>query len=108
MWEVTQAKYEKTKLEYTPQMPHPPGQCELIWKAGDLNKLMESIMDDSEGSGEWTQYNPTVLSWPKKKRNETLAHGVEEDGSWRVLLDDFLTPVEPDGDDAEGRGEWMQ
>lgn len=83
------------KLDIRHRCPILPDN-ELIWKAGDLNKLMEDIVDDASGSGEWKQYSPTALSRPKNKRDGTAAPGVEKDGPWLVLLDNFVKPEEAD------------
>jgi len=72
----------------------PDNQC--IWKPGDLNTLMETIVDDADGSGDYKQYNPKALSRPKFRRDGTEVEGVERDGPWVVLLEDFVKPEEAD------------
>ena len=68
---------------------------ELIWKPGDLNTLFENIVDNADGSGEYLKFSPKALSRPKTKRDGTSA-GVEKDGPWIVLLENFLTDEEAD------------
>jgi prolyl 4-hydroxylase len=75
--------------------PIEPGN-EVIWKAGDLNTLMERIVDDADGSGDYKRYNPTALSRPKLKRDGSPAPGVEKDGPWVVILENFVTAEEAD------------
>ena len=83
------------KLDITNRCPIEPGN-EVIWKAGDLNELMERIVDDADGSGEYKRYNPTALSRPKLRRDGTPAPGVEEDGPWVVVLENFVSSEEAD------------
>ena len=64
-----------------------------IWKPGDLNRLFEEIVDNTSGLGEYTKYNPIALSRPALKQDGTPS-GVDEDGPWIVLLDDFITDEE--------------
>ena len=66
-----------------------------IWKPGDLNTLFENIADDADGSGQYLKYNPKALSRPQVKRDGTPA-GVEKDGPWIVLLENFLSEEEAD------------
>ena len=66
-----------------------------IWKPGDLNTLFENIADDADGSGKYLKYNPKALSRPQVKRDGTPA-GVEKDGPWIVLLENFLSEEEAD------------
>ena len=77
------------------QCPIEPGN-ESIWKPDDLNALMENIVDDTEGTGEWKQYNPMAFSGPKLKRDGTPASGVEKDEPWVVLLENFIKDEEAD------------
>lgn len=67
-----------------------------IWKPGDLNTLMENIVDNADGSGEYFKYNPKALSRPKFKRDGTAAEGVEKDRPWVVLLENFVSAEEAD------------
>jgi len=70
-------------------------QC--IWKPGDLNELMEIIVDDADGSGEYKKYNPKALSRPMVRRDGTPVEGAEgKDGPWVVLLENFVKPEEAD------------
>ena len=72
-------------------------QC--IWEPGDLNKLMETIVDDADGSGDYKRYNPIALSRPKLKADGTPAPGVEEGskgGPWVVYLENFVSLEEAD------------
>ena len=82
-------------LDIRHRCPIEPGN-ESIWKAGDLNELMERIVDDADGSGEYKRYNPTALSRPKLRRDGTPAPGVEEDGPWVVVLENFVSSEEAD------------
>lgn len=82
-------------LDISHRCPIEPGN-ECIWQPGDLNKLMEIIVDDADGSGEYKRYNPHALSRPKMKRNGTAAPGVEKDGPWVVLLENFVSSEEAD------------
>lgn len=72
----------------------PENKC--IWEPGHLNTLMETIVDDADGSGDYQRYNPKALSRPKRKRDGTTVPGVEEDGPWVVLLEGFVTEEEAD------------
>lgn len=67
-----------------------------IWKPGDLNALMETIVDNADGSGEYEKYNPKALSRPKVKQDGTLALGATTDGPWVVLLENFVQEAEAD------------
>lgn len=82
-------------LDIRHRCPIEPGN-ESIWKPGDLNSLMENIVDDADGTGEWKKYNPTAFSRPKLKRDGTPAPGVEKDGPWVVLLENFIQDEESD------------
>ena len=81
-------------LDIKHRCPIEPGN-ECIWKPGDLNTLMENIADNADGSGEYLQYNPKALSRPMKKRDGTDA-GVDKDGPWIVLLENFVSEEEAD------------
>ena len=83
------------KLDITNRCPIEPGN-EVIWKAGDLNELMERIVDDADGSGDYEKYNPMALSRPSVKRDGTAAPGVTKDGPWVVLLENFVSSEEAD------------
>jgi len=72
----------------------PDNTC--IWEPGDLNTLFEAIVDDADGSGGYERYNPAALSRPKQKQDGTLAAGVERDGPWVVLLENFVQEDEAD------------
>eukprot|EP00581_Thalassiosira_minuscula_P016868 CAMPEP_0183730882 /NCGR_PEP_ID=MMETSP0737-20130205/33763_1 /TAXON_ID=385413 /ORGANISM="Thalassiosira miniscula, Strain CCMP1093" /LENGTH=517 /DNA_ID=CAMNT_0025963473 /DNA_START=62 /DNA_END=1612 /DNA_ORIENTATION=+ len=67
-----------------------------IWGPGDLNALMETIVDDGDVSGDYSEYNPRALSRPKIKRDGTSAPGVEKDGPWVVYLENFVQEEEAD------------
>jgi len=82
-------------LDISHRCPIEPGN-EPIWQPGDLNKLMENIVDDADGSGEWKRYNAKAMSRPKNKRDGTLVEGVERDGPWIVILDNFVSTDEAD------------
>ena len=75
-----------------PVLPDNPS----IWKPGDLNSLMEAIVDNADGSGDYQKYNPTALSRPQLKRDGTPADGVTKDGPWVVLLENFVEEAEAD------------
>ena len=83
------------KMDICNRCPIEPGN-EVIWKAGDLNTLMERIVDDADGSGDYKRYNPTALSRPILKRDGSPAPGVEKDGPWVVVLENFVTAEEAD------------
>ncbi|KAL7529512.1 hypothetical protein ACHAXR_003009 [Thalassiosira sp. AJA248-18] len=82
-------------LDIGHRCPIEPGN-ESIWKPGDLNTLMENIVDNADGSNDYQKYNPKALSRPKLKRDGTPAPGVEIDGPWVVLLENFVTAEEAD------------
>lgn len=82
-------------LDIAHRCPILPGN-ECIWEAGDLNKLMETIVDNADGKGEYLKFNPVALSRPKIKRDGTPAEGVEKDGPWVVSLSNFLSEEEAD------------
>mmetsp|Transcript_20650 Transcript_20650/g.29573 ORF Transcript_20650/g.29573 Transcript_20650/m.29573 type:complete len:507 (-) Transcript_20650:1616-3136(-) len=67
-----------------------------IWEPGDLNTLFENIVDNADGKGEYEKYNPKALSRPKMSKNGTQVEGVESDGPWIVLLENFVTEEEAD------------
>lgn len=68
-----------------------------LWKKGDLNAFFEEIVDNENGKGEFYRHlNPKALSRPKQKSNGASAPGVEKDGPWVVLLDNFLSEEEAD------------
>jgi prolyl 4-hydroxylase len=67
-----------------------------IWKPGDLNTLFENIVDNADGKGEYEKFNPKALSRPKMSRNGTQVEGVEVDGPWIVLLENFVSEEEAD------------
>jgi len=67
-----------------------------IWEPGDLNSLFENIVDNADGKGEYKQFKPIALSRPKMTRNGTQVGGVENDGPWVVLLQNFVTEEEAD------------
>lgn len=82
-------------LDISNRCPILPGN-ECIWKPGDLNTLFENIVDNADGSGEYTRYNPKAFSRPQKRRDGTLVEGVERDGPWIVLLENFVSDEEAD------------
>ncbi|KAL7527106.1 hypothetical protein ACHAXR_001807, partial [Thalassiosira sp. AJA248-18] len=82
-------------LDISHRCPIEPGN-ECIWKPGDLNTLMENIVDNADGSNDYQKYNPKALSRPKLKRDGTPAPGVEIDGPWVILLENFVTAEEAD------------
>lgn len=67
---------------------------ELAFQPGGLNALFEKIVDNADGNGEYLKYTPKALSRPKMKKDGTPAPGVEEDGPWMVVLDNFITDEE--------------
>ena len=69
---------------------------------GGLNALFERIVDDSNGSGEYLKYHPRALSRPKLKADGTAVTGVDKDGPWIVLLEDFVSDKEADAMIAAG------
>jgi prolyl 4-hydroxylase len=82
-------------LDIRHRCPIEPGN-ESIWEAGDLNTLFEKIVDDADGTGDYEKYNPTALSRPILKRDGTPAPGVEKDGPWVVILENFVSHEEAD------------
>ena len=86
------------KLDINSRCPILPDNP-IIWKAGDLNTLMERIVDDADGTGEYQRYNPQALSRPKLKLDGTVAPSgsiSEKDGPWVVLLENFVSSEEAD------------
>ena len=79
------------------QLRCPKEESECIIKPGGLNALFEKIVDPT-GSGEYQKYNPIVYSRPKLKADGTPAPGVEKDGPWIVVLQNFITDKEADAD----------
>lgn len=84
-------------LDIRHRCPIEPGN-DAIWKPGDLNKLMEDVVDDASGTGEYKRFDPKALSRPSKKRDGTPVESAEEteDGPWVVLLDNFVSEAEAD------------
>ena len=82
-------------LDIRHRCPIEPGN-DAIWKPGDLNKLMEDVVDDASGTGEYKRFDPKALSRPIKKRDGTPVESTEEseDGPWVVLLDNFVSEAE--------------
>ena len=92
------------QLDIRHRCPIEPGN-DCIWQPGDLNTLMENIVDNADGSGEYLKYNPIAISRPKLKRDGTLAPDVscgygkclkKHNGPWVVLLENFLSAEEAD------------
>ena len=68
-----------------------------IWGPGDLDAMMERVVDDADGTGEFARYRPRALSRPATRRDGTAAAGVEGDGGpWVVVLEDFVSSEEAD------------
>lgn len=84
------------------QLRCPKEESECIIKPGGLNALFEKIVDDPTGSGEYQKYNPIVYSRPMLKADGTPAPGVEKDGPWIVVLQNFITDKEADALIAAG------
>lgn len=84
------------QLDIRHRCPIEPGN-ECIWKPGDLDALMEDIVDDAGGTGEYEKYSPIALSRPKVKGDGSPApmDGAKH-GPWVVLLDNFVLPEEVD------------
>ena len=55
---------------------------ECVLKPGGLNALMEGIVDDANGTGEYLKYTPKALSRPRVKADGTTAPGGVQDGPW--------------------------
>jgi prolyl 4-hydroxylase len=83
------------KLDINARCPILPDNP-IIWKAGDLNTMMERIVDDVDGTGEYLRYNPQALSRPVLKRDGTPAPVIMKDGPWVVLLENFVSNEEAD------------
>jgi len=66
---------------------------ELVLKPGGLNELMERIVDNSDGKGEYLKYNPKAASRPKLKKDGTES-GVDVDGPWIVVFENFVSDEE--------------
>lgn len=81
-------------LDIRHRCPIEPGN-ECIWKPGDLNTLFENIADNADGSGEYLKFTPKALSRPKTKRDGSDS-GVEKDGPWILLLENFVSAEEAD------------
>jgi prolyl 4-hydroxylase len=73
-----------------------------IYEPGDLNKLMERIVDNSDGKGKYLKYNPRAVSRPKIKSDGTPAPGLEVDGPWIVIFENFVSKEEADALIAAG------
>jgi len=82
-------------LDIRHRCPIQPGN-DCIWKPGDLNTLMENIVDNADGSGDYLKYNPIALSRPKVKIDGSVAPGVEKDGPWVISLSNFVSAEEAD------------
>lgn len=82
-------------LDIRNRCPIEPGN-DSIWNPGDLNTLFENIVDNADGLGEYTQYNAKAFSRPKVKRDGSEVPGVEKDGPWIILLENFVTAEEAD------------
>ena len=68
-----------------------------LWKPGDLNTFFEEIVDGGIRHDEfYRKFNPKALSRPIKKSDGSIASGVEKDGPWLVLFENFLTDAEAD------------
>lgn len=66
---------------------------EMVFQPGDLNKLMERIVDNSDGKGKYLKYNPKALSRPMLKADGTPS-GAEVDGPWIVQFENFVSRLE--------------
>lgn len=79
-----------------------------LWKPGDLNVFFETIVDNANGNGEYyRQFNPKALSRPKTKSDGSDG-GVENDGAWLVLLDNFITDEEAERIIEIGHGQGFE
>eukprot|EP00804_Cyclotella_cryptica_P029939 CCRYP_020080-RA/>CCRYP_020080-RA protein AED:0.17 eAED:0.17 QI:302/1/1/1/0.5/0.33/3/416/480 len=74
----------------------------MVYKPGELNALMERIVDNSDGKGTYLQYNPKAISRPKIRSDGTAAPGVEVDGPWIVLFENFVSEAEAEALIAAG------
>jgi len=89
-------------LDIRLRCPEVPGN-DPVYKPGDLNRLFENIVDNADGKGEYTKYNPKALSRPKLNRDGTAANMNDVvDGPWIVLLENFVSDVEADALIAAG------
>lgn len=66
---------------------------EPVYKPGDLNNLMERIVDNSDGKGEFLKYSPKAISRPKLKADGTPS-GATVDGPWIVQFENFVSEEE--------------
>ncbi|KAL7513319.1 hypothetical protein ACHAXN_010715 [Cyclotella atomus] len=83
-------------------------ECMPLWKPGDLNVFFETIVDNANGNGEYyRQFNPKALSRPKTKSDGSDG-GVENDGAWLVLLDNFITDEEAERIIEIGHGQGFE
>lgn len=89
-------------LDIRLRCPEVPGN-DPVYKPGDLNRLFENIVDNADGKGEYTKYNPKALSRPKLNRDGIAANMNDAiDGPWIVLLENFVSDVEADALIAAG------
>lgn len=65
------------------------------FQPGDLNALMERIVDNSDGKGTYLKYNPTAISRPLLKADGSPS-GVQVDGPWIVQFENFISRKEAD------------
>lgn len=63
------------------------------FKPGDLNALMERIVDNSDGQGTYLRYNPTAISRPLLKADGSPS-GAQVDGPWIVQFQNFISQKE--------------
>ena len=89
------ACYTCDKLDMRHRCPIEPDNPS-IWEAGDLNTMMERIVDDTDNDGEFVRYNPKALSRPMLKRDGSTVTGIEKDGPWIVVLENFVSSEEAD------------
>ena len=89
------ACYTCDKLDMRHRCPIEPDNPS-IWDAGDLNAMMERIVDDTDNDGEFVRYNPKALSRPMLKRDGSTVTGIEKDGPWIVVLENFVSSEEAD------------
>ena len=64
-----------------------------IYQPGDLNALMERIVDNSDGKGTYLKYNPKALSRPLLKADGSPS-GAKVDGPWIVQFENFVSEEE--------------
>lgn len=75
-----------------PGLPQSSGP---LWKKpGDLNTFFENIVGGSDEY--YNQFKSSVLSRPLQKSDGSIAPGIENDGPWLVLLENFVTDEEAD------------